>query len=222
MATLPSIKGVSFNYVDGVIAVWLIVGIIVGRKRGMTQEFLPTLKWLGIVILAGLFYQPLGDLLFKAGNGAFNHLYSNIAGYIVIAFAVNVIYLSVKKSLGEKLVGSDYFGRSEYYLGMLCGFIRFACMAIAVIAVMHSRVYSDAELAEDEKFQKKNFEDIRFPTYMSVQHSVLIESFTGPVITGKLHKLMIASITEVPSAPNETIAKKREDQINMIIGAPKK
>ena len=224
MATLPAISAKSFNlnYVDGVFAVWLIIGIFRGRKRGMTQELLPTLKWLGVVILAGLFYQPVSGLLFKYANGVFTHLTCNIIGYLLIAFAVNLIFLSVKQGIGEKLVGSDYFGRAEYYLGMMSGLIRFGCMIIVLCALMNSRIYTDAELSDMAKFQKKNFEDISFPTYGSIQHSVLKESFTGPFIREHLYKVMIASATDTNNKPPETIGKKREEQINSILGPAKK
>jgi len=85
---------------------------------------------------------------------------------------------------------------------------------------MNSRVYTAAELAEDEKIQKKNFEDIRFPTYLSVQHTMLVESFTGRLIEDNLQHVLIVSVSG--EKPAETIAKKREDTINAILGPPKK
>lgn len=220
LAKLPGLNGVSFNYVDGIVLAWLIIGVLVGRKKGMTQTLLPTLQWLAIVILAGLFYSALSMLIFKNAAGAFSLLWANVTGYVIIGFGINVLFLSIKKGVNEKLTGSDYFGRAEYYFGMICGLLCFACMFLALVALMNSRVYSDAELADDVKVQKKNFEDIRFPTYMSIQHAVLKESFTGQLIRGHLSKLLIASVTE--TAPPPTAAKKTEDTINIIIGTPKK
>jgi hypothetical protein len=102
----------------------------------------------------------------------------------------------------------------------MAGLLRFACMLVVLCALMNSRVYTAAELAEDEKIQKKNFEDIRFPTYLSVQHTILVESFTGRVIEDNLHQVLIAPVK--PEQPTETIAKKREDTINAILGPQKK
>ena len=221
MAGLPTaFSNASFNYFDGVVVVWLIIGIFRGRKRGMTQEVLPTIQWLAIVILAGLFYAPFSSIIFQGTSHAFNRLWSNITAYLLIAFAIHLIFLAIKNAIGEKLTGSDYFGRAEYYLGMIAGLVRFACMLLVMCALMHSRVYTAFELAEDEKIQKKNFEDIRFPTYMSVQHTILVESFTGRLIEDKLHPILIASTTGGKS--DESIAKKREDTINSILGPAKK
>lgn len=220
MAALPAFNGFSYNYVDIIVVVWLLVGILRGRKRGMTQEVLPTLQWLGIVLVAGLFYSPFAGLIFSATRGAFNHLWSNLTAYIILGFAVHLFFVWIKSCIGEKLIGSDYFGRAEYYLGMMAGLIRFACIFVVFCAILHSRVYTAQELAEEEKMQKKNFEDIRFPTYGTVQHAVIAESFTGHWVVDNLNRVMIS--TSPPSKPSETIAQKREDTINSILGAPKK
>jgi uncharacterized membrane protein required for colicin V production len=220
MVALPVFNGISYGYFDGIVVVWLLIGIFRGRKRGMTQELLPTLQWLAIVILAGLFYSSVSAFIFQNTSGAFNRLWSNITAYLLIAFAINLLFIWIKQSLGDKLTGSDLFGRSEYYLGMLAGLLRFACMIVVLCALMHSRVYTRAELAETEKMQKKNFEDIRFPTYGSIQHAFLTESYAGRLIQDNLHSFLIASA--LPGKPAETPAQKRQDAINAILGAPKK
>ena len=129
MAALPALSGISYGYFDGVVIAWLLIGIFRGRKRGMTQELLPTLQWLAIVVLAGLFYLPFSVVIFKNTSGAFNHLWSNITAYVLIAFAIHLFFLWLKEVFGEKLTGSDYFGRNEYYLGMIAGLLRFACIS---------------------------------------------------------------------------------------------
>jgi len=220
MAALPALSGISYGYFDGIIAVWLLIGIFRGRKRGMSQELLPTLQWLAIVILAGLFYPPLSGAIFQNTSGAFNHLWSNITAYVLIAFAINLFFIWLKQTIGEKLTGSDLFGRSEYYLGMMAGLVRFACMIVVLCALVHSRVYTRAELEETEKFQKKSFEDIRFPTYGSIQHALLTESYAGRFIQANLSRFLIASASA--AKPGETIAQKRQETINEILGAPKK
>jgi uncharacterized membrane protein required for colicin V production len=223
MAALPNFSGISYGYFDGIFVVWLLIGIFRGRKRGMTQELLPTLQWLAIVILAGLFYFPFSVLIFQTTTGAFTHLWSNIIAYVLIAFGINLFFIWLKESIGEKLTGSDLFGRAEYYLGMFSGLLRFACMIVVLVALMHSYVYTQAQLAEIEKFQKKNFEEIRFPTYASVQQSVLTESCTGRLIQSNLSSVLIVSTTASTSAgkPAGPAAPKRPDAMNSILGPQK-
>jgi len=219
MAALPGKTGESFCYIDGIVAALLVFGIFRGRKHGMTQELLPTLQWLTIVIVAGLFYDALAIVIFKNTSGAFNHLWSNITAYLLIAFAIHLFFLWLKQNIGEKLTGSDSFGTSEYYLGMLAGLFRYA--SIIVVAFAHSHVYTTAELAETEKMQSKNFEGIRFPTYGTVQHALLTESITGKLVQTYLSHVLIRTGPPTASPASETLARKHEDTINMILGTPK-
>ena len=219
MAALPAFSHIAFNYVDAIVIVWLLVGILRGRKRGMTQELLPSTQWILIAVVAGLCYSPVSGLLFQITGGNFNHLWSNITAYILIAFGIHMIFLWLKDATGDHLTGSDLFGKSEYYLGMAAGLLRFACMFIVLVALLHSRIYTEAELAASAKEQRRNFEDIRFPTYGSVQHGVLTESFTGHWVQENLHQIMITT-TNLPHR-SEAITQRRDD-INAILGAPKK
>ena len=82
--------------------------------------------------------------------------------------------------------------------------------------ITHSRIYNAADYAENEKMQKKNFEDIRFPTYMARSNKpCCTESVTGRLTEKGLHDVLIASVT-AGSRPAETPAKKREDALTTV------
>jgi hypothetical protein len=68
--------------------------------------------------------------------------------------------------------------------------------------------------------QKKNFEDIRFPTYGSIQQAVLAQSFTGQLIQDKLSPVLITTVSG--GRPVETFAKRTEDSMNAILAPSKK
>lgn len=210
----------TFDYFDGVALVWLIIGLLRGRKQGMSQELLPTFQWIGIVVLGGLFYRPLA--LFIRQYAPFDPLWANIFAYILIGFGVHLVYLWVKRAVGEKLVGSDLFGRSEYYLGMLAGVIRFACILIAFCALMNSRIVTQAELARTEKLQADNLSDIRLPTFGTVQQDVLFKSFTGHLVMDNLQPVLIASTTPTPKKKSDTIAQRNEHLIDEVLTGGKK
>jgi len=218
LAILAGWSRPNLNYVDLIVAVWLIIGLLRGRKRGMTQELLPTLQWVAIVVVAGLFYKPFAVVIKQYAQ--FEQLWSNILAYLLIAFGVHLVYLWVKHVIHEKLIGSDIFGRAEYYLGMVAGVIQFACMVIVACALMNSRVYTRAELAKTEKIQSDAFSDIRFPTYGTIQQAVLFQSFSGTLVETNLHSLLIASST--PRPKGETLAHRREQMIDDIIGGGRK
>jgi uncharacterized membrane protein required for colicin V production len=216
----PQLAGLKYDYFDGIVVVWLIIGLLWGRKRGMTQQFLPMLQWIGIVVVGGVFYRPVSRLVHEYAE--FGQLWSNIFAYVLLGFGVHLVYLIVKHAIGEKLTGSDFFGRGEYYLGMLAGMVRFACMVLAMLALMNSRIITKAEMAKTEKMQSDNFSDIRFPTYGSVQQAFLFESFTGNVVESNLQVVLIYPVT--PEKPHiaDTHAHRQEQMINDILGGGKR
>jgi uncharacterized membrane protein required for colicin V production len=212
----------SFSYFDLAVAVWLAIGLLRGRKQGMSQELLPMLKWLAMVGLGGFFYSPVSAFLRQNIPGAFDLLWANRAGWFLILLGVLLVFAWLRKAIGEKLVGSDIFGGAEYYLGMLGGMVRFACMLLAVLALMNSRIVTKEELAASEKTQKANLEDIRLPTYGSIQQAVFFHSFTGQLVKSDLSFVLITSVTPDQMKRGPTPAQKREDIINQVIGATNK
>jgi uncharacterized membrane protein required for colicin V production len=214
-ALLPDLGRLNVNYVDLIVAVWLIMGLLYGRKRGMTQELLPMIQWVAIVVVAGLFYEPLSLQIQQYAH--FEPLWSNILGYVLIAFGIHLVYLWIKHLIHQKLIGSDMFGRAEYYFGMIAGVVRFACMLIMVCALMNSRIITNTERAKTEKAQSDAFSDIRFPTYGSIQQSVLVESYTGSLIETNLSSVLIASVTPKTVAKGETLKQQQERLVNEII-----
>jgi hypothetical protein len=221
MATLPpAVVNAKFDYFDLVAVIWLMIGLFWGRKKGMSQEVLPLLQWLGIVAAGGLLYAPFSLVVHQCTQ--FGPLWSNITAYLLIILGVHVAYLWLRKILAEQLAKKDLFGRGEFYLGMVAGFVRFACMLVVGMALMNSRVATAAELAESEKFQAAWFSDIRFPTYGEFQQDVLFKSCAGIWVESNLKTVLIASETSALSPKSESIAQKSNKIIEEIVGQPVK
>jgi uncharacterized membrane protein required for colicin V production len=216
----PVVNGGKFNYFDFLAIVWLIIGLFRGRKRGMSQELLPLFQWVGIVIAGGLLYLPFSSLVRQYAQ--FNPLLSVIVAYLLIALGVHLLYLWFKQIFGEKLAQKDLFGRGEFYLGMMAGVARFACILLVALALLDSRVATPDELAKTEKFQKDNFSDIRFPTFGQFQQDVLFKSFSGDWIQNHLRQVLIASVNEGPKPKSQTIAQKSNQMIDEILAKPGK
>jgi uncharacterized membrane protein required for colicin V production len=224
VALTPTVvSNAKFNYFDLMAIVWLIIGFFRGRKRGMSQEFLPLMQWVAIVVVGGLFYTQVSVYVHQYAQ--FGWLWSNVSAYGLIAIAVHLVYKWFQKMFGEKLVEKDPFGRGEFYLGMMAGVTRFGCMIIVAMALMNSRVGTAAELAQMEKFQAAWFSDIRFPTYGEFQQEVLLQSFSGKWVQVHLKSVLIASVNSgagMPrpsSKPTETIASKKNQEIDDILGS---
>lgn len=171
---------IPFNWFDLALLVVLFLGIWRGRKHGMSEETLPLAKWLVIVFGAAVAYEPVGQFLM--GVTPFGLLFCYILGYLLAIGVVFALFSLFKRALGGKLIGSDMFGRSEYYLGMGAGMVRFACILMVGLAMLNSRLYTAAEVRAMQRFQQENFDNNFFPTLQSVQSSVFERSLTGTQI----------------------------------------
>lgn len=179
------------NWFDVVFVGVLGVGLFRGRNNGMSNELLPLLRWLSVVIISGFFYPAVSQLLMKVGG--LNLLMAYVSGYIVLTLAVFLVFSQIKRVLGPKLADSERFGNAEYYLGMLSGVVRFACMLLFVLAFLHARSFTADEIKAGNEYQQHWLGAHYFPTLCNVQEQVFEKSFTGHGIQSCLGGLLIKS-----------------------------
>jgi uncharacterized membrane protein required for colicin V production len=199
-----SLDNLPINAFDIALVALLVTGVYRGRKHGMSEELMLLLKWLVIVLACATLYQPLGEM-FSQATGLFGPLGSYLAVYIVVALLVVGLFALLKHSVGGKLLGSDIFGRSEYPLGMVSGFVRFACIILAALALLNARYYTPTEVRAMEKFQDDVYGANYFPTLHTVQSVVFEKSLSGSWIKQNLDFLLIK-----PTEPTHTEYKQKE------------
>jgi hypothetical protein len=204
-----------FGWFDVVFVAVLAFGLFRGRKNGMTKELLPVLQWLALVAACGLGYQMVGQILISLAGWGKTLCY--ILGYLCIAFLVYLLFLVLKKIFMARLTGSNFFGRGEYYLGMLSGLVRFACILLFALAFLNAPYYTAADIASSKAYAarwygggEKGFSGDFFPTLQSVQEGVFKKSLTGPFINDYLGVLLINS---VPSGPGKSGAAPQKQPI---------
>jgi len=178
------------NLFDLVLLVVLAAGIYRGRKHGMSEELLSLLTWLAILFGCALLYQPGAELIGQF-TGMFSRLSCYLMAYVGGAGLIFLLFVGLKRLLGGKLLGSDLFGRSEYYLGMGSGLVRFSCILLAALALLNARSFTPTEVRAMEKFQDDVYGSNFFPTLHSVQTTVFDKSLTGPWIRENLGFLLI-------------------------------
>ncbi|MDB6124369.1 MAG: Colicin production protein [Pedosphaera sp.] len=198
-------QNLPINWFDFAVIVVLLLGINKGRKHGMSQEMMVCLQWITIVLAGGFFYRPVGELLAQTSS-VFGKLSCYIAAYIGIGLVVKIIFLLIKKWMGGKLVGSNIFGRSEYYLGMFAGAIRFTCILLAAVALLNARYYTPQEINRAVAFQNDVYGSTFFPELYSVQGGVFKESLVGKIIKDQASFLLIA-----PTSPENKGIKRQKD-----------
>jgi uncharacterized membrane protein required for colicin V production len=183
------------NVFDIILIAVIAAGIMRGRKHGMSGELMQLIKWASIVVVCGLAYEPLGKLLSE--TSPFSLLTSYLMAYVGVALVILGIFVLIQRHLGEKLVGSDVFGRAEYYLGMGSGILRFACMLLAALALLNARYFSQAEVQSMKNYQDEVYGSNFFPTLQTAQATVFQTSMSGPWIREHLALLLIR-----PTSPN--------------------
>jgi hypothetical protein len=209
-----------FNAFDVALVLILAFGFWRGRKNGMTKELLPFSQWLVIVFAAGLGYELLGDLLIQShvvksvfGTNFNEKTAAYISAYLIITGVVWIIFAFIRKHLKEKLEGSNVFGSGEYYLGILCGMVRYACMVLFALALLNAPYYSQEEIAARQAYNNrwyggglKDFKGDFIPSLDEMQAGVFKNSLTGPFIKKGAGVLLINNVPASSSAKPPVIS----------------
>jgi uncharacterized membrane protein required for colicin V production len=190
------------NLFDLIVVVVLAAGIFRGRKNGMSEELLSLIEWLAVLLGCAVLYQPGAELLTQF-TSMFSRLACYILAYVGGAMLIFLLFLGIKRAFNGKLLGSDIFGRTEYYLGMGSGLVRFGCMLLAALALLNARYFSPTEVRAMEKFQDDVYGSNFFPTLHSLQTTVFDRSLTGPWIKENLGFLLIKPTQPVGDAMHQ-------------------
>jgi uncharacterized membrane protein required for colicin V production len=203
--TTPGWQNFSYNWFDGMVVCVLLFGLWRGRRHGMSVEILPLTQWLALTLGAGFGHAMLGDLL--ARSGIIKTVFENhfnpqtaalVTAYLLIALAALLVSSTLKHYFQKKLQGSNTFGDGEYYLGMMAGMVRYACILVAALALLNAPVYSAAEIQAQREYDNrwfgggmKGYSGNYIPKIYDVQDNIFQQSFTGPLIKTYLSPLLI-------------------------------
>jgi hypothetical protein len=204
-----SLGNLPFGWFDFIFVALLVFGAFRGRKNGMTKELVPTLRWISIVVAAGLGYEFSGDI-FRNYFGL-NLAPSYCLGYLTVAFIVFLLFIPAESFLTPRLAGSNIFGGSEYYLGIASGVTRYLAVIFFFLALMNAPRYSNADIKAHKEYAAKTFGGGQqgfsgdfFPTFQEVQEGVFRNSLVGPLISDHLVVMLIDS---APVRGNRSQAK---------------
>jgi hypothetical protein len=195
----------AYGWFDFVLVAVLAFGFWRGRKNGMVKEVIPVSKWVVIVaactfgcpLLAEVLLQnhiitTVFGTMFKESTGAF------VVSYLAIALVVFVIFSFIKGAFKEKVSGSNAFGNSEYYLGMIAGTVRYACIAVFFLALINAPVYSAADIATRKEYNNRTYggglqgySGDFIPTLDELQDGIFKNSLLGKAIKNNLSVLLI-------------------------------
>lgn len=198
-----------FNWFDLAVVLMLVVGYTRGKKNGMSQESLAVLKWVALVVVTAIAYEPLG--VWAASTLKIGKLFAFLLSYCLVASVILCAFVFINRTLGEKLKGSDAFGKAEFYLAMPAGMLRFACITLVLLALLNARYYTTAEVKAMNKYQNDNYGSNFFPTLSSVQDDVFTKSFLGKQIKEHMSFLLIKPTAPVPARKGAPATVKRKE-----------
>jgi hypothetical protein len=200
-------QNLSFNWFDVVLIAVLAFGVWRGRKNGMSREVIPVSMWLLIIIVGGLCTPFLADLLVHSGivGKVFGGVFvattaASMISYLFIAVVIFLAFSPVRTKFREKMAGSNTFGSGEYYLGMMSGLVRFACILLFFLALLNAPVYSAEEIAAKKAYNarwygggQQGFSGDFFPSLSEIQADVFVTSLSGRIIRQDLSVVLLHS-----------------------------
>lgn len=219
---LKWVTQVQLGWFDFVAAALLVVGVLHGRRKGMTGELFDVFQWLLIVVVGAYAYHPVGVVIREYTQ--MEPMASSLTAYFLTAFLIKIAITAIKHRIGERVIKSDIFGRMEFYFGMMGGALRYACMVLMFMAVLNAKYISPAELARVAKMQKDNFGDISFPTLGSVQQDIFKKSLVGQLAKKHLSQQLITTGGDDPKRESnrEGLGARRTKELEDVIDAKPK
>lgn len=209
--------GLRIGWVDFLTVLVVLVGVVRGRQRGLSEEFLDTLQWVLILVACAFLYKGLSAVL--QIKPMFSQLTYYVISYLLIAFAIKIVFLLLKKKFGQKFVESDMFGRMEFYGGMAAGAVRFTCVYFFLLSLLHAPHYSPEYWAKRAKEVDYNYGSDFFPAPCKIQRSVFENSFTGTRAKEFLAFLLIEQTSGESKAlrDDKSLARRNERTIDAIM-----
>jgi uncharacterized membrane protein required for colicin V production len=200
------------NPFDLILAAILVVGVVRGRKRGISEELIDVLKWVALVVVCAFTYRMLGNVV---AGGGLPLVWANILSYLLIAVLILLLFKQLKSAVGEKLVQGDTFGSMEFYLGMVAGAVRFFCIVMVFLALLNAKFSTPAQRAAALKEEIALYGSTFFPSIESTQQTIFAESISGKFIHEKLKFLLIEPLPPGP-VNHDTIGKRRERAVDEV------
>jgi len=171
---------------------------------------------LAIVFGGAYLYPRFGQII--GNTTGFSPVTSHIAAYVIIASLILGLFMVLKRNFGEKLVGADFFGGFEYYLGMLAGSFRFLCIVVFILAILHGPRVSEEQLNRQLSAQNENLGSIYFPPFGSIQRHIFRVSLTGQTVKEHLQFALVTTDPSFSSQQREGIGRRREREVNDVLG----
>ncbi len=197
-----------FHWFDLLIIVVIGVGVYRNRHSNALHQIFGFIHWLFILgVSAFLCEKPAQWIAELVG------MRPDVAALILYPVIVSIVYFISgikKRSLVQQSDKVEMFGRQEYRVAMVFGGIKSVVILMVVMAWIHGRYVTEADLHAYEVFCQENLGGIRLPIPATVQEDIFVDSFSGKAAQKYLSKILLKALPPLPEQEKELLAKKGE------------
>ena len=200
------------SWFDLVVLAMAVLGVIRGRKHGISEELLTVIQWLAILGLGAYTYKEGGSFLHDlTGLGLTS---SHIVVYLATAAVLKLLFSWLRRLCGDKLLTSDAFGSAEYPLGMVAGVIRYLCIILFFLSLINAVYVIPAEKAAYTKMQNDVYGKTYFPSLGGIQDNIFKDSFAGRQVKKYLPQVLMDPVVNQQGPALDTLKKKRQGALD--------
>jgi len=204
---LAQTSGGNFNLFDLLLIVLVGVGVHRGKTNGMSGEHMELFRWICAVVVAGLLNGIVGKVfsdLFKISL-----MWGQVLGYIILMSAVVLVFAILLSKGISQIWDADFFGKGEYYLGMIAGAVRYFCFILVFLSFLNARTYTLQQVEADRRWQIEELGSTLVPTMSIMNYSVFTSSYSGGKIREAFRWILINPASSYRPTGGETMGQQR-------------
>ena len=202
-----SLEKFDLAWFDFAVLLLLWGGLLRGRAKGMSNQLLELLQWLGTVFVGALLYRPVGHWL--QPHLQVSSVATNVIAFLLIGALLKLAVGRLQNGISDKLLSGDYFGRLEYPLGMLAGVLIHLAVLLAALSLIRARYISAEEAKASEKKQLAELGSTFFPDLGKIQHEIFQKSMSGKFIDQHFGQHLIQPVRYEPFLKSEVTEQKK-------------
>ncbi|MGB0583139.1 MAG: hypothetical protein ACPGVU_25935 [Limisphaerales bacterium] len=173
----PILAALRLNMFDALLLGALGWGVYQGKEQGASSTHVSVVQWMVIALPGGLAGAFLGSFLGPMLGSAY---WGQLTGYLIWIFIVVGFFAFLNSKGASEWKEADWFGKTEYPLGVLGCMIKYFCIVLTVMSLLNANYYTSEMIRRDREWQIEEFGSALFPSFTMLNNTVFNTSFSGP------------------------------------------
>ncbi len=180
------------NIVDAGIIILLMLGAVLGFKRGITKQIAIGIGSVGIIVLAFMLKTPVSNFLYQRlpffdfwgifkGVTALNILLYEVIAFLIVLAALSIVlkFVIFATSVFEKLLNATIvLGIPSKILGMVVGIVQYYIIVFAILFVISLPIIN-LDFISQSKWKDTILNNTPVLTTISKDTTVVFDEFKG-------------------------------------------